>query len=195
MFPNINPLGALLFIALSFGSTVALVILLLGKYSGAHINPAVTLARVFARLSIRDLFVPYVGFQLLGGLTAGLTLRQLFISVDATKNLGSTELADGIDPFFGIVLEAVGTFVLSFSVLVVSTHIRSSAKQAFLVGTTLFLLVVLIGPLTGGSFNPARSLGPSVASGYFDHHYVFWVGPFLGALLSGSTFRVIRNRS
>lgn len=130
---------------------------------------------------------------MLGSLLAGATLWNLFSSIDATNNLGSTQLANRIDPTGGIVLEATGTFVLSFSVLFASTQIRNPIKQGLLIGTTLFILIVLIGPLTDASFNPARSFGPSVASGFFKDQYVYWLGPFFGASISALAFKMITN--
>ena len=187
-YPSIG----LLFISISFGTTVALLSLLLGKYS-AQINPAVTLAFTLARSSSKRLFIPYLGFQILGSLLAGASLLNLFSSIDATKNLGSTQLASQIDPIGGIMLEATGTLFLSLSVLFASTQIRNPIKQGLLIGKMLFVLIVLIGPLTGASFNPARSFGPSVASGFFKDQYVYWLGPFVGASLSAFAFKGIIN--
>lgn len=185
-FPS--PLEALAFVALVFGGVVFSVILLLGKHSGAHINPAITVAHAFAGMFESELFLPYVMFQAAGGLLAGLSLKIVFGSLASTTELGSTKLALGVSPIEGVVLEIAGTFVLAFSALSASSFIRSPVKQALLVGSTLFILIMLIGPLTGASFNPVRTLGPSVFSGYFNDQLVYWLGPLTGAACAGLIF-------
>ena len=188
---QLGTITARLIVAGSFGGTVAAAILAFGQRSGAHINPAVTVAHALADLSNRRPVILYVTFQTLGGLLAGATLRVLFASVDSTGNLGSTELTPGIGPIAGATLEAAGTFALSSSALLAFARLRGRASQAGLVGGTLFLLIILIGPLTGASFNPARSLGPSLASGYFREQYVYVVGPIVGGSVAGFTFRLL----
>lgn len=190
---SISKFDALALIALTFGGTVSLIILALGKHSGSVINPALTLAVASARLLKRDLIIPYLVFQTLGGILAGLTLRFLFLSSVSTTYLGSTALASGISPVLGILFEFIGTFILASSALVASTRIKNPKYQALLVGFTLFVLILIIGPLTGAGFNPARSLGPSLASGYFSNFYVYLIGPVMGALTAGLLFRVVRD--
>jgi MIP family channel proteins len=192
-FVSLARFDALALVALAFGGTVALMILVLGKQSGSVINPALTLAVASAKLLRRDLIVPYIFFQLVGGILAGLTLRFVFLSSINTTELGSTKLASGINPVAGIVLESVGTFILASSALVASTRIKKTKYQALFVGTTLSMLILFIGPLTGAGFNPARSLGPSLSSGYFTNLYVYFIGPVLGALAAGLVFRMVRD--
>jgi len=184
---------ALAFVAFVFGGTVASVILLLGKWSGAHINPAITLASLFSGKLERRLFVPYLAFQMAGGLLAGLSLKVALGSLTSMAALGSTRLAAGVNPIEGTLLEALGTFVLAISALSASSFVRTRVKQAALVGSTLFVLILLVGPLTGASFNPARSLGPSVFSAYYLNQSVYWVGPFLGAGCAGLIFGRLRK--
>jgi len=181
-------------VGLSFGCTVGGIIWSFGSYS-THINPAITVAHAFAGLIRQRLLIPYVSFQILGGLLAGLTLRLLFQSLDSTTYLGSTRLGTGISPIAGVVFEAVGTLLLSVVVLATASYVRGSRRQALLVGTTLFILILLIGPLTGASFNPARSLGPSLVSGYLSNHYVYWIGPLTGGVVGAFLFRTIQNNA
>jgi MIP family channel proteins len=191
---SVSGLAALALVAVAFGGTVALMILAFGKHSGSVINPAVTVAVASAKLLKKDLIVPYLFFQLLGGILAGLTLRLVFLSALNSTLFGSTQLATGLSPFLGLVLEFIGTFVLATSALIASTRIKKTKYQALFVGMTLSILILFIGPLTGAGFNPARSLGPSLASGYFTNLYVYFIGPVAGALVAGLLFRVIRNR-
>ena len=186
-------LEALVFVALVFGGTVASVILLLGKHSGAHINPAVSLANLFSGRFEKRLFPAYVLFQVAGGLLAGFSLWIVFGSLSSPTFLGSTRLAPGITPLEGVLLEAAGTFILALSALSASSFVRASVRQAALVGGTLFLLILFIGPLTGASFNPSRTLGPSLFSGYFSNQLVYWVGPLLGGACAGLLFGALRK--
>ena len=186
---HVGGLIALCIVALTFGGTVAVIIDLLGTYSGAIINPALTLASFSARLLDGRLSVLYAISQFLGGLLAGLTLVVIFSPMYDLTSLGSTKLATGIDPALGIALEALGTFALALSALIAATRLKKSQHQALFVGGTLAILILLIGPSTGASFNPARSLGPALAAGYLSNLSVYFVGPIAGALLAGLIFR------
>src|SRR5487761_111751 len=188
LIPSFSPLEALSLVALAFAGVVGILVILIGKYSGTIINPALTFAA-----ALRKLIIPYLSSQIIGGLLAGLTLRVLFGRIDASASLGSSKLASGINPILGIMFEIIGTFILASSLLIASTKIKSALYQALFVGTTLFILVLFIGPLTGASFNPARSLGPALASGYLENLYVYFIGPISGALLAGILFRVIKD--
>ncbi len=175
--------------------TVGTSIVLLGKHSGAHINPAVTVACSVSRRMPRSLLVPYVFFQIIGGLLAGLTLRRAFGSSDSITKLGSTQLAPSISPLIGTALETIGTLTLVLVILVTASRTRSAKINGFIIGTTLFILILLIGPFTGASFNPARSLGPSIASGYLTNQLVYWIGPLSGGLIGASLFNMIQGNA
>jgi len=185
---------ALLFVAGVFGGTVALVIFLLGKYSGAHINPAVTLAHALVKRIRTEQILPYLFFQALGAIVAALTLRAFFLNRPVfPADLGATELARGVLPILGIIYEAIGTFLLCSAALIATFYVQRRGAQAALVGGTLFVLILLLGNLTGASFNPARSIGPALSSGHWSNIYVYLTGPFLGALLSAIPFRLIER--
>jgi len=183
---------ALLFVAGIFAVTVAVNILLLGKHSGAHINPAVTIAHALSRKTRNDLILPYLIFQGLGALTAALTLRIFFLNQTVfPADLGSTELARGLNPLLAIGIEAGGTFLLCSAALAATFYVRKPLWQALLVGGTLFLLILMFGPLTGASFNPARSVGPAFWSWHWSGEYVYLVGPLVGAIFAALLFKVI----
>src|SRR2546426_948078 len=110
-----------------------------------------------------------------------------------SNGLVSTTLAVGLSPIMGVLLEAIGTFTIATSALIVSTKIKTRRNQAILVGATLFILILLIGPFTGAGFNPARSLGPALASGNPDNLYVYLAGPMMGASTAGLLFRRVRK--
>ena len=191
---GMGPTESLLFVAAVFGGTVAAMIRLLGWTSGANINPAVTLGSTLAGISDSDLLFPYVLFQVAGSLLAGLTLALVFGSLGSATSLGSTKLAPGVSPAEGVALEIVGTFILVTSALLAGSFLRSSLKQALLVGGTLFVLILFIGPLTGASLNPARSLGPSIFSGYFDDQPIYYIGPAIGGACAGLIFGWLRRQ-
>ncbi len=193
LIPSLSSLVALTVIAFTFGMTVWAVIFLIGGVSGAHINPAISVAAVSSGRFEPRLLLPYVGFQTIGGLLAGLSLRIAFSSVTTSSDLGSTKLALGVSPIEGLVIEMVGTFVLAFSALSASSVVNRRTRQAAVVGLTLFCLILLIGPITGASFNPIRSLGPSLFSGYFSNQGVYWIGPLVGAVAAGLIFRRLKS--
>jgi len=192
LLPALNSLVALGTIALSFGATVAGVIISLGKYS-AHINPAVTVAHAVSGKIHRSRLVPYLSFQIAGGLLAGFTLRLILGSTASAASLGSTKLASSVSPTSGVVIETVGTLALVFVILFTSDSVVGRGRQAVIIGVALFVLIVLIGPLTGASFNPARSLGPAIASGYLSDQLVYWIGPLSGGLTGAALFNLVRH--
>ena len=189
---GISPFEAFLIIGSAFGAIVALVILILGRISGAHIDPAITLAHTMTGKTEPEMLVPYVVFQALGGLLAGFTLRLIFSPFGLPADLGTTKLASGVSVPPGIVLEIVGTFVLAMSGFLAS-RIRRKPGEAALIGSTLFFIILALGPLTNASLNPVRSLGPAMASGYLTNLYVYWIGPLAGGLIAGLVFRFMER--
>jgi len=186
---SVPPFEALLIIAFAFGATVALIVLLLGKISGAHINPAITLAHTIAGKTRLEMLAPYISFQVLGGILGGFTLKLIFDQFGSPADLGATKLASGVSIPVGILLETAGTFVLAMSGFLASLRIHKKPGEAALIGTTLFLIILALGPVTNASLNPARSLGPALASGYLTNLYVYWIGPLAGGLIAGLAFR------
>ena len=161
--------AALGIISLAFGLVVALVIYAVGTTSGAHINPAVTVALAAARRFRWAEVGPYVVAQLLGACVGGL-LIVAYVGTRATDlgSVGLTALGPGVNGLQGIVAEALGTFLLVFTIMAVAAEI------------------MLIGPFTGGSVNPARSFGPYLVNQLFggstpwSEFYVYIIGPLLG---------------
>jgi MIP family channel proteins len=186
---GITPFQALLIIGFAFGATVGLVILLLGRISGAHINPAITLAHTIAGKMTLEMFLPYISFQVLGGLLGAFTLRLIFSQLGSSADLGATKLASGVSVPVGILLETGGTFVLATSGFLASLKIHKKPGEATLIGATLFVIILALGPLTNASLNPARSLGPALATGYFTNLSVYWIGPLAGGLIAGVVYR------
>ncbi len=167
-------------IALTFGLVVMAMIHTFGDVSGAHLNPAVTIAFAVARrFAWRD--VPgYIGAQIGGALAASILLNGLY-PFDAT--LGAT-LPVGTDTQ-SFVLELVLTAILMLSILSVSTGAKEKGITAGItIGGVIALEAMFAGPACGASMNPARSLAPALISGHMEHLWIYLVAPVVGALLA-----------
>jgi aquaporin NIP len=167
-------------VALTFGLMVVAMIYTFGDVSGAHFNPAVTIAFAAAgRFPWRD--VPgYATAQLLGAIAASVLLRELF-PADAT--LGATLPVGPARQSF--ILEIVLTFLLMLVILSVSTGAKEKGITAGIaIGAVVGLEAIFAGPICGASMNPARSLAPALVSGHLEHLWLYLAGPLLGALLA-----------
>jgi aquaporin Z len=176
-------------VALAFGMAVMTMIYAIGDISGAHINPSVTVAFWLARRLPGRQVVPYVLSQFLGGLAASGLLRTLF---PADPTLGAT--LPTVSAGVAFVVEVLAAFVLMFVIIHVSQGAKEKGIMAGIaVGGTVTMEALVLGPLTGASMNPARSLGPALASGAFHGIWIYLVAPFLGAILAILTCRITRD--
>ena len=175
-------------IGLAFAFVVIAMIFSLGHLSGAHINPAVTIAFwSVGRFPARELF-PYVLAQCTGGVLAALTLRAV---LGKAGGMGATVPHIGI--WQSLVIETLFSFVLMFVIMAVATDDRVvDGFAALAVGLTVGFCA-LLGPMTGSSINPARSLGPALAGGGWVGHWVYWAGPIAGMLLGARTYNLLRH--
>jgi len=175
-------------IGLVFGLVVLAMIYALGHISGAHLNPAVTLGFWSAgRMGTKE--VPaYVLAQCSGAIAASLTLCVLF---PGQTNLGVT-LPSG--PLVqSLVLEFVLTFILMFVIMGVATDDRAQGMMAGVaVGAIIALEAIFGGPISGASMNPARSFGPALISGNFNHHWIYWLAPILGSAFGARAYRLVQ---
>jgi MIP family channel proteins len=175
-------------IALTFGLIITVMIAATGHLSGAHFNPAVSVAFALTRhFPWRD--VPlYIGAQLLGAIGGALTLQALFGSV---ANLGATLPTGSAFQSFG--LEILLTAVLMLVIVSVATDTRAVGQLAALaIGATVALDALWGGPISGASMNPARSFGPALIAGVWQNHWVYWLGPLLGAALGAAIYQFLR---
>ncbi len=166
-------------VALTFGLVVTAMVYTFGEVSGAHINPAVTIAFWAAGRFAARRILPYVGAQVLGAISASLLLRWLF--PDA-QGLGATVYAGPVAQ--ALVLEAILTFVLMLVIIHVATGSREVGTLAGIaIGATVALEALFAGQITGASMNPARSLGPALVGGEMAGLWLYVVGPVAGGLL------------
>jgi glutathione/glutaredoxin type arsenate reductase len=164
-----------------FGAIVAALIYSLGHISGAHFNPAVTLAFWTAGYFPRRRVLPYIGAQCGGAMVAsGL----LWASLGDIGTLGAT-LPLNNNWMQALVLETVLTFVLMLVIFGSGLDARAPIGFAGLaIGLTVGVEAAVMGPITGASMNPARSLGPALIGGNLQHLWLYWVAPILGAQLA-----------
>ncbi len=176
-------------VALTFGLIVATMIYATGHISGAHFNPAVTLAFAATRNFPLTLVPAYLAAQFGGAVAASAALRLLFGEV---AGLGSTLPRGGVGQ--SLVLEAILTFFLMFVIIAVATDTRAVGQAAALaIGGTVALEALFAGPISGASMNPARSLGPALLSGTWTAQWLYVVGPVVGALLGAFAYQAIRG--
>jgi MIP family channel proteins len=175
-------------IALAFGLVVTMVVAAAGHISGAHINPAVTLGFwSVRRFPGRDV-IPYVVAQCVGAIAASLTLGWILGPVG---NFGATLPALPLAQSF--VVEAGYTAILGFVIMGVATDPRTPPAVApFAIGATIFAGALVTGPLTGGSFNPARSFGPALVAGVWAAHWLYWLAPIVGMVVAMRAYDWLR---
>jgi aquaporin NIP len=176
--------------SLVFGLIIMAMVYATGHLSGAHINPAVTLAFTLTRhFASRDA-AAYVAAQLAGA-TAGALLL-LAVWPDQPAELGATVPTVGAGSAF--VYELVLTALLMFVIMAVATDTRAvGAAAAIAIGGTVGLDALFGGPVTGASMNPARSLGPALAANEWSHFWVYLAGPFAGAALGAFAYQLVRG--
>ena len=188
-------------IAASFGLVVMTMVYATGHISGAHMNPAVTIAFAISKHFPRNQIVPYILAQCTGAILAAFVLRTTLtpalhtLHPDATLNLGVTLPLDGRWITAGV-WEFILTFVLMFVVMSVATDTRAIGKAAgIVIGGTVWFEAMFAGPICGASMNPARSLGPALVAGNSTHLWVYLVAPTIGAVLGSLAYQIIREPS
>ena len=176
-------------VALAFGLVVTLVVASSGHLGGAHINPAVTLGFWSIRRFPTREVLPYILAQCVGALAAAALLTWLLGPVG---NFGATVPALSITRSF--VVEMGYTALLGFVIMGAAVDERAiPAVAPFAIGATVFAGALVTGPLTGGSFNPARSLGPAVVGGVWEAHWLYWLAPIAGMMLGMRAYELLRR--
>jgi aquaporin NIP len=177
-------------IALTFGLIIMAMVYATGHLSGAHINPAVTIAFTLTRHFPGRDALAYVAAQLSGAALGGLVL--LAVWTDRPAHLGATLPTVGVGS--ALVYEVVLSAILMFVIMAVATDSRAvGAGAAIAIGGAVGLDALLGGPVTGASMNPARSVGPALAAGEWKDLWLYVVGPVLGAALGALAYQAVRG--
>jgi len=174
--------NALMIVAVAHGLALAVMVTATMRISG-HLNPAVTLGFLAARRIEPMMAVVYIIAQLLGAALAAYALKAIFpADIAAATRLGGQFIAPSVTTGQAILAEAIATFFLTFVVFGTAVDPAAPKVGGFAIGLVLTADILAIGPLTGGSMNPARSFGPAVVSEAFEGQMIYWVGPILGSV-------------
>jgi MIP family channel proteins len=176
-------------VSVAFGLVVAIAVVALGNVSGAHINPAVTLALAATRHTPWATVPGYWAAQLAGAIAAAIVLR---VSLGDVADLGATTPSGSDAQSF--LWEAVMTAMLLAVIVAVITDVRIGvAAAAAAIGGTIGLASLVGGPISGASLNPARSLGPALVSGELGSIWIYLTAPFVGAVVGALGFGILRQ--
>lgn len=179
-------------ISISFALAIAIAIYAFGATSGAHLNPAVTVSLAVTGRFPWSEVVAYIAAQLVGGAVGALLIVASFGSgvVDVAA-VGNTTVADGTSYVEAIVTEALGTFLLVTAIMALAVDRRAPAGFAgLMIGLAVACAILVTGPLTGGSLNPARTFGPLLATTFWGGETnwgdfpIYIVGPLLGGTVA-----------
>ncbi|KAA0708766.1 Aquaporin-4 [Triplophysa tibetana] len=182
----------LVLISLCFGLSIATLVQCFGHISGAHINPAVTVAMVATRKLSLAKAVFYLLAQCLGALVGAAILYGV-TPASVRGGLGVTSVNPEITTGHAIVIELIITFELVFTVFATCDTKRSDLKgsAALAIGLSVCIGHLFAIPYTGASMNPARSFGPAIIMGKWKDHWVYWVGPLIGGVLAATVYEYL----
>lgn len=178
-----SPFG-LLQIALAHGLVYAVFVSALMRISG-HFNPAVTVGFLVARRIEPMMGGLYIVAQLLGAVCAAYVLKGTFpAEVFAATRGGGQAISLDVTASQAWILEAIATFFLTFVVFGTAVDPKASRVGGFAIGLVITVDMLAIGPLTGGSMNPARSFGPALVTGIFEGQFIYWTAPIVGSMVA-----------
>ncbi len=179
---------AIVMISLAHGAAIGLMVYTFGHVSGAHINPAVTIAMLVTRkIGIKD-GIAYIIFQIIGAIAAAASLKAILPDLGAKVHFGTQGGPSALlnyNVVSGLAVEIVLTFFLVTVIFMTAVHKKAPAGMYGLaIGGMIFLIHLVGFPLTGASLKPARNFGPAIISGFWDYHWIYWVGPIIGAVIA-----------
>ncbi len=178
-------------IGLSFGLSVMSVVYAVGNVSGAHINPAVSIAFWIDKKLITKDLIPYIFFQIIGGILASTLL---FYLLPESKTMGET-LIKCDDWKVVFIVEFIITFILMFVILQVSDKSRNLDRfSGIAIGGVVAFSSIFFGPISGSSMNPARSISPAILVNDLSYLWIYIVSPILGAVFSVFINKIIQKK-
>jgi glycerol uptake facilitator protein len=189
------------FIAFAFALALAIAIYSIGKVSGGHFNPAVTVAMLATRRIEPAQAGLYFAAQLVGAIIGSLGVIVIWgTSVAKSTSLGVTSFSSPTNAFQAAVAEAIGAFIFLFVITAMAADPRAPAGWAgLIIGLTLGVVILMMGPVTGASLNPARSFGPMLVKTIFGGKvdwgqiWVYLIGPIVGGVLGAFAYDVIAD--
>jgi MIP family channel proteins len=184
-------------IALAHGLVIAVFVSAFGFISGGHFNPAITLGFLVTKRIAPMLALWYWIVQFGGAALAALLLKWVLpTAIENQAHLGAPSLGGGITSGAAVVVEAVLTFFLVIVVFATAVDPRGAFKQisGLAIGFTIALGILMSGVLTGGMMNPARAFGPQLVADNWKHFWIWYVGPFAGAVIAASLYELLYLR-
>ena len=183
--------GGLVTVAFAHGLVLSVIVTALMRISG-HFNPAVTIGFLATRRIEAVMAGLYIVAQLLGAMAAAYAVKALTpaSAFEAVRG-GTQSISIDITATQAFFLEAIATFFLVFVVFGTAVDPEAPRVGGFAIGLTVGLDILAIGPLTGGSMNPARSFGPAVAAHLFEGQIIYWAGPIVGGLVAAWLYDVL----
>ncbi|XP_076756788.1 aquaporin-like isoform X2 [Xylocopa sonorina] len=187
-------------VAMTFGLVVMIVIQCIGHISGAHINPAITVGSVVLGLKTIPEGLVYLLSQMVGGVLGYGMLKVVTPStrltsktVDEANMFCVTDLHNDLSAIQGLLLEGIATGILMLVACAVwdQRNAKNTDSVPIRFGLTVATLALAFGPYTGCSMNPARSMAPALWNNQWTHHWIYWFGPFGGALLSSFMYKIV----
>jgi aquaporin TIP len=177
-------------VALAHGLAIGVMVSATAAVSGGHLNPAVTISLWSVRKINTVNAIAYIIAQCLGAIFASFLLK-LAVPADALSavGMGTPALGHGITVQMGVVTEMVLTFLLVFVVYGTAVDFRAPKCGGLFIGLTIALDILMGGPISGGSMNPARYTGPALFLGSFQNAWIYWVGPIVGGVLAAQIYK------
>jgi MIP family channel proteins len=194
--PDLSPAD----IGILYGFVLMAIVYGIGAISGAHVNPAVTIAMwSIKKISPRDAGF-YILAQVLGGIGGALLMKSFFLGRGSVVDYGAAHVSSnylqGGNVWLALIAEALGAFAIVWAVMATAVSKDGNrAASGLAIGFSLGFAGMVLVPATGGSFNPARWLGPALASGTYPDFWLYIVGPIAGAVLAASLYQWLIGES
>ncbi|XP_070707516.1 aquaporin-8a.1 [Pempheris klunzingeri] len=178
--------------AVAHGLALGVLIMVFGQISGGHFNPAVSLSVYLCGGMSLPLLVPYILLQMLGGMTGAGLAKALFPSNIYAASLGGAFAVEPSELGQTTLAEMIMTVFLTTVVCMGAVNSQTRSPSApFCIGLTVTANIFAGGMVSGACMNPARAFGPAVVANHWNHHWIYWVGPTCGALLTVSFIRLL----